>query len=171
MKVPRYFFVALFGISIAVGLKGEKDASAQTRATSSDSAVRITVIGCVRRWRPMPADAIDTTVIPADETKYVLSNITLVPQDGRTAATGAGSTATLLAEAVTTYRLDDSADSLIAPHVGDRVQVTGSVVPTRPSPTGTGGRTPSPPIEARRAPMLRVESMQKISSDSAACSQ
>src|SRR5260221_8053684 len=112
MKMPRYFFGALFGIGVAVGLMGEKDASAQTKATIS--GVRITVIGCVPRSRPMPADAVGTTVIPAGETKYVLSNITLVPQDGRTAATDAGSTATLLAEAITTYRLAHSAHPRIS---------------------------------------------------------
>jgi hypothetical protein len=159
----------LFCVGFGAGILGINDTSAQT--SSAVSELRITVIGCVRRSEHTPVETVGTTITPADETRYMLSNITLVPSDDRAATPGTKSTAALVAESVTAYQLDDSADSLIVPHVGDRVQVTGAVVPAPRSPTGTTGRTESPTVEAIRAPMLRVESLRKISSDSPVCSQ
>ena len=164
MKAQRAMLGALLCVSVAAGGMDVKDVSAQTNTATSN--VQITVIGCVERSQPMSADTVGTTVIPAGETHYVLSNITLVVPDPRTPTEDVGSTAALLAEAFTLYRLDDSAASKIASHVGDRVQVTGRIVPTPPMPIGTAGRTQ---IEA--APILRVESLQKLSSNSAVCSQ
>ena len=125
--------------------------------------VRISVIGCVQATRSA-TDTTATTAIPADETKYVLSNITLVPPD----RPSGGSPADAVEQSVKMYRLDDAGDSLIAPHVGDRVQVTGTVVQRPASPRGTSGRI-EPTPGAVIAPTLRVESLQKVSSDSAAC--
>jgi len=101
----------------------------------------------------------------------VLSNITLVPEDGRTGETGNTSSGQLIAQAVKMYRLDDSADSLIAPHVGDRVRVTGTVGATPRSSTGNTGPKESPAIVETGTPTLQVESLQKISSESSTCSQ
>ena len=157
----------LLCLSLA-GILGFDIVSAQNKADTS--GVRVTVIGCVQRSEPPVPEAVGKTVIAGDETKYLLSNITLVPDD-RAASSGNTSTGNLVAQAVKMYRLDDSADSLIAPHVGDRVRVTGMVVATPPSPRDKAGRTESPTVSGARPPTLRVESMQKISSDSATCSQ
>ena len=156
--------LALLCVSFAVGGMDVRDVRAQINTDTSK--VRITVIGCIRRSQPMVADTVGATLIPAGETHYALSNITLVLPDARTPTGDVGSTAALLAEAVTSYRLDDSAASKIASHVGDRVQVTGRIVPTPPMPIGTAGRT-----QLEAAPILRVESLQKLSSNSAVCSQ
>ena len=164
MRAQRYILSAfLLGVSVTLGGMDIDSVSAQTNTDTSK--VRITVIGCIRRSQPIVAESSGTTLIPAGETHYVLSNITLVPPDGQRPSEDGGATATLLAESVTAYRLDDSTASQIASHVGDRVQVTGRIVPTPPLPAGTAGRTQ---IEAR--PILRVESLQKLSSDSAVCS-
>lgn len=125
--------------------------------------VRVSVIGCVQATRSA-TDSTGTTAIPADETKYVLSNITLVPPD----RPGGASPADAVEQSVRMYRLDDAGASMIAPHVGDRVQVTGTLVQRPASPTGTSGRV-EPTPGAIVAPTLRVESMQKVSSGSAAC--
>jgi hypothetical protein len=101
----------------------------------------------------------------------VLAKITLVPDEGRREGVGARSTGNLVAQSVNMYRLDDSGNSLIAPHVGDRVQVTGSIVQPRPLPKGTAGQAEPSAADWIRAPMLRVESLQKISSDSTTCSR
>lgn len=139
-------------------------ASAVTAQPSANGApVRVSVIGCVQATRSATESA-GTTAIPAGETRYVLSNITLVPPDR---ASG-GSPADAVEQAVKLYRLDDAAASVIAPHVGDRVQVTGAIVERPASPTGTRGRV-EPTPGAVVAPTLRVESLQKVSSDSAAC--
>lgn len=166
MKAQRFIPSALLCVTVAVGGPEVNDVSAQNNTATSTSNARITVIGCIRRSQPVAADSVGTTLIPAGETHYLLSNITLVPPDGHKPAGEAGSAASLLTEAVSAYRLDDSAPSPIASHVGDRVQVTGRIVPTPPLPTGTAGRTQ---IDA--TPILRVESLQKLSSDSTVCSQ
>jgi hypothetical protein len=168
MKAQRYTLTALLCIGVAVGATRVQNVRAQLHATIPN--VRVTVIGCIRRSEPPLTDrVVGTTVIPAGETHYVLSNITLVPPEGQTPTADGGSATTLLTEAVTAYRLDDSADALLAPHVGDRVRVTGSIIPTPPTPTGTAGRTPSSLLTASLAPMLRVESLHTIASDAAMC--
>jgi hypothetical protein len=111
---------------------------------------------------------VGTTVIPEGETKYLLSNITLAANPNRSKSSGAKSQA--LTDAVKSYRLDDSADALIAPHVGDRVEITGVVLRTSSSPTGTAGTTERG-VLSNGAPTLRVEALRKISSNSAVCSQ
>ena len=125
--------------------------------------VRVSVIGCVQATRSA-TDTTATTAIAADETKYVLSNITLVPPD----RPSGGSPADAVEQSVRMYRLDDAGAPLIAPHVGDRVQVTGTIVQRPASPTGTSGRV-EPTPGASNAPTLRVESLQKVSSDSSVC--
>src|SRR4051812_43752034 len=108
MNTQRYTLRALLCVGFAVGGTGVKD-SAQIPVASP--TVRVTVIGCIRRSQPiLPGGVVGTTVIPAGETHYVLSNITLVPPDGHTPTAEVGSTATLLTEAITAYQLDDSAD-------------------------------------------------------------
>jgi hypothetical protein len=151
----------LFGLA---GFTASVDVNAQAKA--DPAGVRVTLIGCIQRSQ-LQRETASTTVVPADRTKYVLSNITLVPDDDRGGST-AGTSGALLEQAVKMYDLDDSADSLIAPHVGDRVRVVGTVV-TR---TGkTTGPTEPPIAGGTRPPRLRVDSVQKISSDSATCSQ
>ena len=98
----------------------------------------------------------------------MLSNITLAGEPDRTETGIAGAKSELLAQGAKSYRLDDAADALIAPHVGDRVEVTGTVVASGQSPTGTTGAIR--PADATPAPILRVESLRKISSNSTVCS-
>jgi hypothetical protein len=151
---------------VAIGVPQVEVLGTQTPTDAPNA--RITVIGCIRHSHLPDADTVGTTIIPAGETRYVLSNITLVPEGGRS---GGGSPANPVAEAVNLYRLDDSADSLIAPHVGDRVQVAGTIVQPPPSAAGTTGQPTLPTAKTPRAPMLRVSSLLKISSDSTVCSQ
>ena len=139
----------------------------QTGAGKAD--VRVTVIGCVHRSAPSPESPTNTTAIPVGGTRYLLSDITLAGDNDRTNTAGAAATADLLSEAVKTYRLDDSADALIAPHVGDRVEVTGTVV-TR-SPVGTTGITESAKSPLTDSPLLRVEKLRTVSSTSAVCAR
>ena len=141
--------------------------NAQRQPAGAD--VRITVIGCVQRSAPSPAETVGTTAIPAGETRYVLSNITMAGEKDRPTAT-TPTTGDLLKATANLYRLDDRANPLIAPHVGERVEVTGTVVNQPPSPIGTTGTikqdAPVPP-----GPMLLVESLRRVSSDSPSCSR
>jgi len=160
-------FTLIFGLAVGVGV-----ASAQVAPTArtADSDGRLTVIGCIQRSPASAAATTGTTAIPAGMTRYVLTNITLSADPSP--ASPAESTARMLSEAVKMYRLDDSADSLIAPHVGDRVEVSGTLRRDPPSPTGTAGGSRDPSAsDAAKAPMLRVDSVKKISSGAATCSQ
>jgi hypothetical protein len=161
MRSPVHLVVVgLSCVALAVCAASVDLSGAQTH----EAALRVTVIGCVQRSQPAGGDITGTTVIPAGETRYVLSNITLVPDNSQS-----GGGANVVAESVRLYRLDDASDSLIAPHVGDRVRVKGTIVQPPPSPAGTAGNTS--PAEAPRAPMLRVDSLQTISSRSTVCSR
>ena len=166
MSPQRQAFGLLLGVGLAIGIACVEVIGAQT--PTDGPRVQITVIGCVRRSEPAAPETVGTTIIPEGDTRYVRSNITLVPKNGRS---GDGFTANPVAEAVNMYRLDDSANSLIAPHVGDRVQITGTIVQWPSPATGTSHQPTRPTTEATRAPMLRVNSLQKISSDSPVCSQ
>src|SRR3954469_21249787 len=99
-------------------------APAQTSAP--DTLHRVTLVGCVRRSQPDIVATTGTTAIDADETRYVLANITLSPDPTQTA------TAEVLAERIQNYQLDDAADGVIAAHVGEKVEVTGTVNPAAP---------------------------------------
>jgi len=137
--------------------------SVGAQARSENSDMRITVIGCVRRSES-PIASVGTTVIPEGQTKYMLSNITLAGDPG-----DAGSPAAILSEAVKDYRLDDSGAAMIAPHVGDRVQVTGTVMTKSSSPVGPAGTAGRSMEQSARPPMLRVESLRPISTSSSSC--
>jgi hypothetical protein len=166
-KTKRLSAAVVLCFGLAFSSARTEIVDAQKKATGSD--VPITVIGCIRRSQPPPAATVGTTTIPEGGTKYVLSNITLAGEPHRGGSAGAKSD--LLAQAVKSYRLDDSADSLIAPHVGDRVEVTGTVITSSPSPTGTTGSTEPGLAQSTAAPLLRVESLRKIASNSTSCSQ
>jgi hypothetical protein len=151
---------ATLTLSVAV-LAAQSSPAPQTSGASND---RLTVIGCVQR-SPSPAATVGTTAIPEGGTRYVLSNITLAADT--TAAPTAGAA---VAEAVKMYRLDDSADSMLAAQVGNRVEVTGTLRANPPAPRGTTGSSPSDgPL--KDAPLLKVESVKKISTASASCGQ
>jgi len=147
--------------STATAASTSTDTSADA-ATATD-AVRVSVIGCVQRT---PATAADntTTIVPAGETRYVLSNITLAARDAVSGRSTSGTPGDIVAETVNQYRLDDAADSMIAPHVGDRVQVSGTVIP---EPAGTAGRIGGKATPA--GPVLKVEHIEKVSEGPATC--
>jgi hypothetical protein len=105
----------------------------------------------------------------SDQTRYVLVNITLSGRGAATKDTGASSAA-LIAQNVNMYRLDDSAAAEIAPHTGERVEVTGTLVSQPDGPTGTRGRIDQSP-SVTKSPVLKVQSLRTISADSASCAR
>jgi hypothetical protein len=135
-------------------------AAAQTSPTSP----RVTVIGCIERSKLATA-SLGTSGVRADQTDYLLTNVTLA--DAPSAAIDGASA--LISDTVGRYRLQDSADDMIAPHVGERVEVTGTVVAPSESATGTTG-TEYDALRGIHAPLLRVQSVRKAASESSACS-
>ena len=161
---PRLRLVqrGLFSITLIACVAAAQATRAQTTQIGSD--LRVTVVGCIQRTQPGGGDVPATTVVPAGQTKYVLSNITLVHDTKDPAPVEA----TIVAQAVKMYRLDDASDSLIAAHVGERVQASGTVV--APPPAGTAGRSDRQSGAAPQAPLLRVDTLKTIARDSSVCS-
>lgn len=121
--------------------------------TTTDSNRRLTVIGCVRRAAPNPAAA--APVEAERKLVYELSNITLASEGD---SAGRGETpGEVLSQAITAYRLDGS--TLVAQHVGERVEVAGTVAP----------KPESPAASVVTMPVLRVETLRVISSNSSVC--
>jgi hypothetical protein len=160
---------AVLLVTLTFGVMAGVAAHAASMAQRSDtSTARLTVIGCIQRSAPSPAATAGTTALPAGATKYVLSNITLAADP----ATAAAPAAAAIAEAVKMYRLDDAADSLLAPHVGDRVEVVGTLAASVPAPRGTTGTTePADEQSIKTTPVLKVASLRTIAPASAMCVQ
>jgi hypothetical protein len=158
---------AVFCVALTLGVMAGVAAHAVERSQRSDtSSPRLTVIGCIQRSTPSPAATTATTALPEGATKYVLSNITLAADP----ATAAAPAASAIAEAVKMYRLDDAADSQLAPHVGDRVEVVGTLSASPSVPRGTSGTTESADEPAaNKAPILKVESVRTIATASPMC--
>jgi hypothetical protein len=131
--------------------------------TTANDDLRVSVIGCVQRTAATAADN-TTTVVPDGETRYLLANVTLAERDAVSGRTTRGTPGEVIAESVNVYRLDDAADGIIAPHVGDRVQVSGTVVP---QPAGTSGRKGNRATAS--GPLLKVEHIEKVSEGPATC--
>ena len=151
------------GLTLAIVARVAAQA-ADAPQRSDTSAARLTVIGCIQRSAPSPAATAGPTALPAGATKYVLSKITLADDP----ATAGAPAAAAIAEAVKMYRLDDAADSLLAPHVGDRVEVVGTLAGRASGPQGTTGTT-EPAMKT--APVLKVGSVRTIAKASAMCAQ
>jgi len=158
---------AVFCVALTVGLMAGLAAHAAEQSQRNDTpSPRLTVIGCIQRSAPSPAATTGTTALPDGATKYVLSNITLAADPATAAATAASA----IAEAVKMYRLDDGADSRLAPHVGDRVEVVGTLAASASVPRGTSGTTESSDeAAANKAPILKVESLRTIAAASPMC--
>ena len=156
-----------FCVALTIGIMAGVAAHAVERPQRSENAsARLTVIGCIQRSAPSPAATTGTTALPEGATKYVLSNITLAADPPTAAAPGAAA----IAEAVKMYRLDDAADSRLAPHVGDRVEVIGTLTAGATVPRGTSGTTESADgPAANTAPTLQVESVRTIAAASPMC--
>jgi hypothetical protein len=128
-------------------------AQSQTRSSADrDASKRVTVTGCVERADQMtPNDAAATTV---DSLSFVL----IRPM----AEKAAGTTGTVTADAARAnvdtdprlYRLDGTVDQL-NPHVGQKVEIVGTVAETPTEPKGT--TSPS------NVPRLKVESVKMVS--------
>jgi hypothetical protein len=145
----------LFALAVALIMSLLPAQSPQNRAQT------VTVIGCVTRSNSRAVGTTGTTALEADQTRYMLTNITLAGNADPSA------TSDIIAQRISTYRLDDSADPVIAPHVGEKVEVTGVVQSsTEATPSA---RTPT--AAATAAPLLKVEKLKSISQSSDSCRQ
>lgn len=126
-----------------------------SQTAQSTAAKTITVTGCVQRAQQAPTGTTGTaTEAPtAAVIKFVLANAALSPS--ATAGT-TGSTAPPATAIASEYRLDTD-EAKLTPHVGHKVEVTGTVEqPARPEQ--------KPAASAANAPTLKVDSVKMIAS-------
>jgi hypothetical protein len=180
MMKLRFGVVALACFT-AVGLSaqttppsgGQPAGSSATQSSSSD-AQKVTVSGCLERAKDMGASAgTSGTAGTAGATgsasasassssegaKYVLNNVSptaagATGTSGTSGATGAG------LAAASSYRLDGD-DAKLSPHVGHKIEVTGSV---QKSASASASATATGASASASAPKLKVESVKMIAS-------
>jgi hypothetical protein len=138
--------MAIRAISIVMFALTLSTAKPAVQSRPPDATNHLTLIGCVKRSELGGGGAGAARTEPA---RYVLVNITLPADANRDAGSE------LVAENVKMYSLDDSGGQMIAPHVGERVEVTGALVASAKRPEASSNEPPSPP-------MLKVESLRTI---------
>lgn len=145
------------GASLAIALGTTVGLMAQTSQSSqpsqSTSAKAITVTGCVNRAQQSPTGTSGTAgaAAAAGEIKFVLTNASISASG--TAATS-GTTTPQSTAIASEYRLDAD-DAKLTPHVGHKVEITG----TAEQATGT---TQPPAASTANAPKLKVENVKMI---------
>jgi hypothetical protein len=95
--------------------------AADTQPSYGSASNKITVTGCVERAKE-PATPTGTTGAAAADTKFVLNNVmaSAAPTTPETAGTSGR------ASIASSYRLD-AEESKLSPHVGHKIEVTGTV--------------------------------------------
>jgi hypothetical protein len=108
----------------------------------------VTVTGCLERSKESasPTGTTGTAAGASASSKFTLNNVTSTPSASGTAGTTGAATAS-------SYRLDGE-DSKLTPHVGHKVEITGTVA-KEASATGTA--------MSASAPKLKVEDVKMVS--------
>ena len=126
--------------------------SSQTpRASQSDSAKAITVTGCVQRAQQGPTGTTGTRET-TPEIKFVLTNAAMSPSG--TAGTSGTTTPPGATAIASEYRLDTD-EAKLTPHVGHKVEITGTIEEQRPAAGAAGANAP--------AGTLKVDSVKMVS--------
>jgi hypothetical protein len=113
------------------------------------------VTGCVAKAEPAAtgtAGAAGAAGAAKDETKFVLSHASISPSGTAGTAGAANPPATAIASE---YKLDGD-DAKLSPHVGHKVEITGTVDEAK-------GATQAPAASAANAPKLKVDSLKMVS--------
>jgi hypothetical protein len=153
MKIRQFLSCAAAACVLSVGLFAQTRSSATPTPPpdqrSSTEANHVTVTGCVERADQVQPAAATTTV---DSLSFVLIKPKAEKPTGTTGTTEVGSDANG-ANSDRMYRLDASVDQL-NPHVGHKVEITGTVADNMTAPAGAGSST--------NAPRLKVESVKML---------
>jgi hypothetical protein len=130
----------------AIGLRAQESRNTKTNRAVPET---ISLIGCVDRADQLNAANPDTTV---DSLSFVLTHAS---RDGKAASSKPADARGSAVEPGSIYRLDGTV-AMINPHVGHKVQVSGTVEAT----AGTSGGTD--PASAANAPRLKVGSIKML---------
>ena len=131
--------------ALTVGVFGQVPPPAQPPASSSMKA--ITVGGCIQRTADAPTGTSGSAASRPGDAKFLLTKAAMTPSGT------AGSTTPSTAVA-SEYRLDWD-EAKLTPHVGHKVEITGSVVPAPAT-------TQPPAASAANAPTLKVDSIKMV---------
>ena len=145
------------GITAGVFAQAPQSAATSSQTSSQSAAKTITVTGCVSRAEQSPTGTSGTTGTEskAAELKFLLTSASI---GGKDTAGTTGETAPPASAVASEYRLD-AADAKLTPHVGHKVEITGTVA--QPS----SSTEPKPPAaSAANAPTLKVDSVKMLAS-------
>jgi hypothetical protein len=135
---------AAIAFGLAVGL------AAQSQPTSQDrSSQDVTVTGCIQRATESPTGTSGTA--GAKDVHFLLKNTTSTASSSTESAPAASSTAV-----ASEYRLDAD-DVKLTPHVGHKVEITGTIEP----PMSTAAPE-SASASKMNAPKLKVNNVRMI---------
>ena len=121
------------------------------RATAADK--KVTYSGCIER---QPASAAAVTGAPS--MPFMLTNASAAGAGAPVATSGSGAGAAGASKSSSSYRLDGT-ESTLTPHVGHKVEITGTLEEQRPA---AAGATASASANAS-AGTLKVDSVKMVS--------
>jgi len=142
---------ALSAIFTALACAAVLAQDAQTPRTSQSSDKAITVTGCVQRAAAAPTGTSGSTMPSSSEPKFILTSINSSPSS--TAGTSGAAS-----KAATEYRLDAS-DAKLTPHVGHKVEITGTVEQSSSSSSSPSAATSA---SSSNAPKLKVDDVKMV---------
>ena len=123
-----------------------------TQAGRATADKKVTIAGCIER---QPASAAAVTGAPT--MPFMLTNASAAAAGAAVATTGSGAGAGAAGKA--SYRLDGT-ESTLTPHVGHKVEITGTVEEQRPASAAGGASSASANAPAGT---LKVDSLKMVS--------
>jgi hypothetical protein len=160
MKRVASGMFAVLGCAALVTLSAQTPPPSETQQTppssakqgppSADAENKVSVTGCLERAKESASPTGTSGAGASSETtKFVLNNVTSSPSGAATTGTAGSARAT-----ASSYRLDGD-DSKLTPHVGHKIQISGTVE-NRASAMGASA--------SASAPKLKVESVTMLAS-------
>ena len=144
---------------LATALVAQTPTPSQT-SPSSSSAKTITVSGCVQRAAQAPTGTSGSASASRDsEVKFLLTSAAMSSSAttgtaGTAGAAGTAGTAPSSTAVASEYRLDAD-DAKLTPHVGHKVEISGTV-------ESSAGATQAPSASAANAPKLKVDAVKMV---------
>jgi hypothetical protein len=126
-----------------------------TQSPQMQANKNITVTGCLQRATEAPVGTSGSTAAnPAESAQFKLTSVTSSASSATTTAGTTGTTGSATAEpAASEYKLDADASTLSA-HVGEKVEITGSVVDSSKSDTTASSSNASPKLRVDHVKMI-----------------
>jgi len=151
MQSSRLFMSVGLALCLAITVQAQSATRAKSKAPASE---KVSVIGCVERADQVSGPSTAGTTV--DSLSFVLIHAMKVGAASQPDAVGTKGTPAPEAGKGATYRLDASMAKL-NPHVGHKVEITGSLQSAAPAAATTD------PAAAANAPRLTVDTVKMMS--------